>query len=621
MGNIRYKKYLICVLFLLLIPINVYAYDWDGVIADGSTMTLLGPNDQQYDIMVVSSDGHSLSVEVEVNGETKRIAQGETAQFGNMVLGLFDWGSGESLYTISFSSSVEVTSTDDGSSKVCNLYDHKECYNGYPYWYDSCGYRQDRAGDCGYGYECVNGECIVEGPACEDKCNFIGQSCINNNIFKCVKNHQGCKEPDLVQNCASNEECVQSGSTVYCKTKFVCSEGDKKDLKCISETMYAYYVCKNNNWEWVKENCPTSDICKDGKCVEVVEEESTYDEKVEEVRDTTENVKETKREEQVPTKKCSWFERIFLGCKVVAVKIELKKSDECDREGKIKCIDNGIFQCINRNGVLGINRVETCSENEVCDDSSGKPECKIRFVCKEDEIKEKYCSRDKDNKGGIICSNNTWKNFEERCPKGTICMDGECGKCDPKWVCEDIWSECIDNLKKKKCVDNCGNIKYESKVCLTSEQTNTKKGLDKSKIVVDDYPLILVHGWHSDDSALWELLRKLIEDGFYEFHDYTKANEPKTKPWVANPVTYAHGSSGRIDTNISKHAEWLKYRIEQTKEFTKRDKVNIIAHSMGGLISRYYIKYLGGDKSVNKLIILDTPNHGAYLVYQVLLIY
>ena len=257
MGNIRYKKYLICVLFLLLIPINVYAYDWDGVIADGSTMTLLGPNDQQYDIMVVSSDGHSLSVEVEVNGETKRIAQGETAQFGNMVLGLFDWGSGESLYTISFSSSVEVTSTDDGSSKVCNLYDHKECYNGYPYWYDSCGYK------------CVNGECIVEGPACEDKCNFIGQSCINNNIFKCVKNHQGCKEPDLVQNCASNEECVQSGSTVYCKTKFVCSECDKKDLKCISETMYAYYVCKNNNWEWVKENCPTSDICKDGKCVEV----------------------------------------------------------------------------------------------------------------------------------------------------------------------------------------------------------------------------------------------------------------------------------------------------------------------------------------------------------------
>jgi len=40
-------------------------------------------------------------------------------------------------------------------------------------------------------------------------------------------------------------------------------------------------------------------------------------------------------------------------------------------------------------------------------------------------------------------------------------------------------------------------------------------------------------------------------------------------------------------------------------------KVNIVAHSMGGLVSRYYLQMLGGSKNVNKLIMLGTPNLGA----------
>lgn len=40
-------------------------------------------------------------------------------------------------------------------------------------------------------------------------------------------------------------------------------------------------------------------------------------------------------------------------------------------------------------------------------------------------------------------------------------------------------------------------------------------------------------------------------------------------------------------------------------------KVNLVTHSMGGLISRYYLQVLGGEKNVNKLIMLGTPNQGA----------
>jgi len=36
----------------------------------------------------------------------------------------------------------------------------------------------------------------------------------------------------------------------------------------------------------------------------------------------------------------------------------------------------------------------------------------------------------------------------------------------------------------------------------------------------------------------------------------------------------------------------------------------IIAHSMGGLVSRYFIEQLGGNKVVTQLIMLGTPNNG-----------
>lgn len=43
---------------------------------------------------------------------------------------------------------------------------------------------------------------------------------------------------------------------------------------------------------------------------------------------------------------------------------------------------------------------------------------------------------------------------------------------------------------------------------------------------------------------------------------------------------------------------------------TGSKKVKIVAHSMGGLVSRYYIKNYGGWKYVDKIITIGTPNHG-----------
>ncbi|MFA6393446.1 MAG: Ig-like domain-containing protein [Patescibacteria group bacterium] len=72
----------------------------------------------------------------------------------------------------------------------------------------------------------------------------------------------------------------------------------------------------------------------------------------------------------------------------------------------------------------------------------------------------------------------------------------------------------------------------------------------------------------------------------------------------------------RADNNIT--AGLLKEKIRQVKERTGASKVDLVAHSMGGLIARSYIQ--GGDyqEDINQVIFLGTPHLGApesYLRY------
>jgi hypothetical protein len=85
------------------------------------------------------------------------------------------------------------------------------------------------------------------------------------------------------------------------------------------------------------------------------------------------------------------------------------------------------------------------------------------------------------------------------------------------------------------------------------------------------------------------------------------------------PITKKLRSQGRDVTflnlfpnisDIRKESEILKKKVAEIKARTGASQVDIIGHSMGGLISRYYIKNLNGEKDVARLIQLATPNHG-----------
>ena len=61
--------------------------------------------------------------------------------------------------------------------------------------------------------------------------------------------------------------------------------------------------------------------------------------------------------------------------------------------------------------------------------------------------------------------------------------------------------------------------------------------------------------------------------------------------------------------NVDTYAVRLKEILDTVTYRTSRPKVIIVAHSMGGLVARRYLRIFGTEK-VDKLIMIGTPNHG-----------
>lgn len=59
----------------------------------------------------------------------------------------------------------------------------------------------------------------------------------------------------------------------------------------------------------------------------------------------------------------------------------------------------------------------------------------------------------------------------------------------------------------------------------------------------------------------------------------------------------------------------LQLFIEEICQRCQVDEVSIVAHSMGGLIARYYLQRLGGYHRINKIIALATPFNGTLMAY------
>jgi triacylglycerol esterase/lipase EstA (alpha/beta hydrolase family) len=103
-------------------------------------------------------------------------------------------------------------------------------------------------------------------------------------------------------------------------------------------------------------------------------------------------------------------------------------------------------------------------------------------------------------------------------------------------------------------------------------------------------PILFVHGY-SESASLWNtMIGRFEKDGY-----------PKS---YLSAYSYNTSQSNKID------AEEVKSHVESLLKNTGATKVDIIAHSMGSLNSRWYIKFLGGEPKVDDWVSLGGPNHG-----------
>jgi pimeloyl-ACP methyl ester carboxylesterase len=100
-------------------------------------------------------------------------------------------------------------------------------------------------------------------------------------------------------------------------------------------------------------------------------------------------------------------------------------------------------------------------------------------------------------------------------------------------------------------------------------------------------------------------------------------------PGYASPAFYSRVFRNRLeDANIEVYtlklprlatgdiklsAEVLAERVEELKRELRVKKLNLIGHSLGGIIIRYYLKRMDGWKNVKRAVYMATPHHGVPL--------
>src|SRR5262249_39713093 len=112
-------------------------------------------------------------------------------------------------------------------------------------------------------------------------------------------------------------------------------------------------------------------------------------------------------------------------------------------------------------------------------------------------------------------------------------------------------------------------------------------------------PVVLVHGTFGDMTDSWQALSPLLKNnGYCVFAlDYGGS--------AGNPIQ----GYGTIETSAGQLATFIDHRLSATGA----SKVDIVGHSQGGMMPRYYIKFLGGATKVHTLVGLAPSNHGTNL--------
>lgn len=108
-------------------------------------------------------------------------------------------------------------------------------------------------------------------------------------------------------------------------------------------------------------------------------------------------------------------------------------------------------------------------------------------------------------------------------------------------------------------------------------------------------PLVLVPGWAEEGQDLEPLKELFVTAG-----------------WPADDVAiveFADPEGSNVD-----HAAELEAVVDDLLDRSGAERVDVVAHSMGGLATRYYLQN-GGAETVRRVAFMATPHRGTYVAY------
>jgi hypothetical protein len=114
------------------------------------------------------------------------------------------------------------------------------------------------------------------------------------------------------------------------------------------------------------------------------------------------------------------------------------------------------------------------------------------------------------------------------------------------------------------------------------------------------YPVILVNGTFANMDDNWQAASPLLANHGYCVFAFNYGG--------ATPSDPIQGTG-----EIAASAAQLSSFVSQVIAATGASKVDLVGHSQGGMMPRYYINFLGGAATVDKLVALAPSNYGTTL--------
>ncbi|MGW1023252.1 esterase/lipase family protein [Streptomyces sp. NPDC002577] len=113
-------------------------------------------------------------------------------------------------------------------------------------------------------------------------------------------------------------------------------------------------------------------------------------------------------------------------------------------------------------------------------------------------------------------------------------------------------------------------------------------------------PVVLVHGTFGNSVDNWLALAPYLVDRGYCVYSLDYGQLPGVP--LFNGLGPIDVSAGQLDTFVDK-----------VLASTGAAKADLVGHSQGGMMPRYYLKFLGGAAKVNALVGIAPDNHGTTL--------